>query len=434
MMREVYNGEDVLVRDVEVQGRQVNIKIEGGRFAAIGEDAGGEADLVIEGKGAVALPGLYNTHTHAAMTLLRGYADDMILQEWLSEKIWPLEAHLTADDVYWGTRLACLEMIRSGTVGFNDMYFFMEDAARAVETMGMKAQLSYGFIDLFDEEKREKEIKATEALATSVRGMDNPRIKAAVGPHSIYTVSEEGLSWCAEFSRQQDINIHVHLAETEQEVTDCVAKTGVRPTQVLDRCGLLTPRTVAAHCCWLDSDDCALLGNRGVFASHNPASNMKLAVGRAMPYEWLKERGAGLCLGTDGCSSNNNLDMFEEMKFAALLQKFYWRSPTILPAEEALAMASANGAAALGFEGGKLEVGAPADLVLLDRRASSNTPLYNPASNAVYACNGGAVSTVLCDGRVLMQDRVVPGEEEVLEGARQAIAGLLARHHASVSE
>ncbi|MDD3622485.1 MAG: amidohydrolase family protein, partial [Methanofollis sp.] len=254
-MREVYNGEDVLVRDVEVQGRRVNIKIEGGRFAAIGEDAGGEEDVVIEGGGAIALPGLYNTHTHAAMTLLRGYADDMILQEWLSEKIWPLEAHLTADDVYWGTRLACLEMIRSGTVGFNDMYFFMEDAARAVETMGMKAQLSYGFIDLFDEEKREKEIKATEALASSVRAMDNPRIKAAVGPHSVYTVSEEGLSWCAEFSRQQDINIHVHLAETEQEVTDCVAKTGVRPTQVLDRCGLLTPRTVAAHCCWLDSDD-----------------------------------------------------------------------------------------------------------------------------------------------------------------------------------
>ncbi|QSZ66662.1 amidohydrolase [Methanofollis aquaemaris] len=433
-MKETYNGEDVLVRDVEVQGRRVNITIEGGRFAAIGEDAGGEADVVIDGRGAVAIPGLYNTHTHAAMTLLRGYADDMILQEWLSEKIWPLEAHLTGEDVYWGTQLACLEMIRSGTVGFNDMYFFMEDAARAVETMGIKAQLSYGFIDLFDEEKREKEIKATKALASSIQAMNNPRIKAAVGPHSVYTVSEEGLSWCAEFSRQQDINIHVHLAETEKEVTDCVAKTGVRPTQVLDRCGLLTPRTVAAHCCWLDSDDCALLGDRGVFASHNPASNMKLAVGRAMPYGLLKERGAGLCLGTDGCSSNNNLDMFEEMKFAALLQKFFWHSPTILPAGEALQMATANGAAALGFEGGQLEVGAPADLVLLDRRAACNTPLYNPTSNAVYACNGGAVTTVLCDGRVLMQDRVVPGEAEVLDGARQAIAGLLERHRASVSE
>ncbi|QYZ80388.1 amidohydrolase [Methanofollis formosanus] len=433
-MKESYNGEDVLIKDVEVQGRRVNIKVEGGRFAAIGEEAGGEADVVIEGRGAVALPGLYNTHTHAAMTLLRGYADDMLLQAWLSEKIWPLEAHLTGEDVYWGTQLACLEMIRSGTVGFNDMYFFMDEAARAVDKMGMKAQLAYGFIDLFDEEKREKEIKATEALVSSIQAMNNPGIKAAVGPHAVYTVSEEGLSWCAEFSRQQNIGIHVHLAETEQEVTDCVAKTGVRPTQVLDRCGLLTPRTVAAHCCWLDSDDCALLGDRGVFASHNPTSNMKLAVGRAMPYGLLKERGAGLCLGTDGCSSNNNLDMFEEMKFAALLQKFFWHSPTILPAGEALAMASANGAEALGFKGGRLEVGAPADLVLLDRRAACNTPLYNAVSNAVYACNGGAVTTVLCDGRVLMQDGVVPGEAEVLDGARQAIAGLLERHQASVSE
>jgi len=188
-MTEIQQGESVLIRDVEVGRARVNIRIEGGRIAAIGADVGGEAAAVIEGRGAVALPGLYNTHSHAAMSLLRGYADDMPLQDWLSTKIWPLEAHLTGEDVYWGTKLACLEMIRSGTVAFNDMYFFMEEAARAVDEMGMKAQLAYGFIDLFDEEKREKEIKATEKLVAAVKNRANPRIKAAVGPHAVYTVS-----------------------------------------------------------------------------------------------------------------------------------------------------------------------------------------------------------------------------------------------------
>jgi 5-methylthioadenosine/S-adenosylhomocysteine deaminase len=412
----------------------VNIRVENGRIAAIGADAGGEAAVVIEGRGAVALPGMYNTHTHAAMTLLRGYADDMPLQQWLSTKIWPLEAHLTGEDVYWGTKLACLEMIRSGTVAFNDMYFFMEDAARAVDEMGMKAQLAYGFIDLFDEEKREKEIKATEKTVAAVKNRANPRIRAAVGPHAVYTVSPEGLRWCAEFSRQQNIGIHVHLSETEQEVKDCVEKTGMRPPVLLDKCGCINPRTVAAHCCWLDTADCTLLGDRGAHASHNPTSNMKLAVHRAMPCAWLKDAGAGVCLGTDGCASNNNLDMFEEMKFAALLQKFFWNSQTLLPAEQALAMATANGAAAMGFDGGRLEKGAAADIVLLDRNAACNTPLHNPVSNAVYSCNGSAVTTVLCQGRVLMQDRNVPGEEEILTGARKAAASLLARAAESQTE
>jgi len=433
-MKEIQQGESVLIRDVEVGRARVNIRIEGGRIAAIGADVGGEAAAVIEGRGAVALPGLYNTHSHAAMSLLRGYADDMPLQDWLSTKIWPLEAHLTGEDVYWGTKLACLEMIRSGTVAFNDMYFFMEEAARAVDEMGMKAQLAYGFIDLFDEEKREKEIKATEKLVAAVKNRANPRIKAAVGPHAVYTVSPEGLRWCAEFSRQQNIGIHVHLSETEQEVKDCVEKTGMRPPALLDKCGCINPRTVAAHCCWLDTADCTLLGDRGAHASHNPTSNMKLAVHRAMPCAWLRDAGAGVCLGTDGCASNNNLDMFEEMKFAALLQKFFWDSQTLLPAEQTLAMATANGAAAMGFDGGRLEKGAAADIVLLDRNAVCNTPLHNPVSNAVYSCNGSTVTTVLCSGRILMQDRIVPGEEAILAGARTAAASPLARAAEDQSE
>lgn len=420
----------VLIAGVTVNGSTVDIAIdEEGMIAGIGKDARKtiDADIIIDGSDRVAIPGLVNTHTHAAMTLLRGYADDMPLAEWLSEKIWPLEAHLSGDDVYWGTKLACLEMIKSGTVAFNDMYFFMERAADAVDEMGLRATLAYGFIDLGMEEKREAEIKATEALVAHVKARKNPRIQAAVGPHSVYTVSPEGLSWCANFAEEQEIGIHIHLSETEKEVTDCVAEFGKRPAVHLDECGCLTPRTVAAHCCWLDEAECRLLGKQGVHASHNPASNMKLAVNRAMPYHWLKTSGANVCLGTDGCASNNSLDLMEEMKFAALLQKFAWNSQTLLPAGEAVAMATSAGARALGTGPGTLTAGAPADIVLLDARAVCNTPLHNSDSNTVYACNGGAVMTVLCQGRVLMHERTVPGEEEIVRGAAAAAQALVGR-------
>lgn len=432
-MDNIFNKrQSILIANVMVEGKAVDIFVNnGGIITAVGEGVRGqhkgEADLVIDGDGAIALPGLANTHTHAAMSLLRGYADDMILQDWLSQKIWPLEAHLTGNDVYWGTKLACLEMIKSGTTAFNDMYFFMDEAARAVDESGIRAVLCYGFIDLFNAEKRENECKATEKLATQIRSMNNPRIKAAAGPHAIYTVSPEGLKWCAEFAREQKIAIHIHLSETEKEVSDCVARHGTRPAALLDECGILTPETTAAHCCWLDDAECALLGKRGVSSSHNPASNMKLATNRAMPIRQLMAAGANVCLGTDGCASNNNLDMFEEMKTAALLQKFFWNDPTVLPAPVALAMATTNGAKALGFGTGTLSAGSPADIVLVSARTACNTPLHNATSNLVYSCNGAAVETTICDGRVLMLNREIPGEDEILAGAAKAAHELVSR-------
>ena len=430
---EIFGGNrSLLITNVVADNHRVDIFIdEKGIIRGIGanerKNHPGEADFVIDGDGAIALPGLVNTHTHAAMTLLRGYADDMILQDWLSQKIWPLEAHLTGEDVYWGTRLACLEMIRSGTTAFNDMYFFMDEAARAVEGAGIRAVLSYGFIDLFNAEKRENECRATEKLAARIRTLNNPRITAAAGPHAIYTVSPEGLKWCAEFAKEQKIGIHIHLSETEKEVTDCVAQHGKRPAAHLDTCGILTPRTVAAHCCWLDEPECALLAIRGTTASHNPASNMKLATNRAMPCHRLMAAGANVSLGTDGCASNNNLDMFEAAKTAALLQKFFWNNPTLLPAPDALRMATANGATALGLPTGTLAVGMPADIVLVATRAACNTPLHNATSNLIYSCSGGAVETTICNGRVLMLNREILGEEEVLAGAATAARDLVKR-------
>jgi 5-methylthioadenosine/S-adenosylhomocysteine deaminase len=402
-----------------------------GIIRAIGKDIRkqyrGEAEFIIDGESTVALPGLVNTHTHAAMTLLRGYADDMVLHDWLSQKIWPLEAHLTGDDVYWGTKLACLEMIKSGTTAFNDMYFFMEDAARAVAETGIRAVLSHGFIDLGLPEKREAECRATERLVSYVQSLGNPRIRAAAGPHAAYTVSKEGLRWCADFAQEQKIGIYIHVSETKKEVNDTLAQHGKRPVEVLDECGILTPGTVAAHCCWLDESECRMFALRGVHASHNPASNMKLATGRALPYHWLKAAGANICLGTDGCASNNNLDMFEAMKTASLLQKFFWNDPTLLSAPEALTMATAAGARALGYGHGVLGVGEPADIILINAGIACNTPMHNSASNIVYSCNGSAVETVLCNGTVLMLEREVPHEQEILAGAQKAASDLVSR-------
>ena len=422
----------LLITNVAVDNKTVDIFIDDtGTIAGMGKNVRktykGDAEFIIDGNGALALPGLVNTHTHAAMTLLRGYADDMVLQDWLSQKIWPLEAHLTGEDVYWATRLACIEMIRSGTTAFNDMYFFMENTARAVEESGIRAVLSYGFIDLFDAEKREREIKATENLAAHVRSLNNPRIKSAVGPHAIYTVSKEGLEWCAESAQEHRTGIHIHLSETEKEVNDCIERYGRRPSALLEECGILTPGTVAAHCCWVDDTECRLLGKYGVSVSHNPVSNMKLATGRAMPSPALLEAGVNVCLGTDGCASNNNLDMFEEMKVAALLQKFYGNNPTVLPAPEALLMATAHGAKALGFGTGTLAAGAPADIILASTHTACNTPLHNATSNLVYSCNGGVVETTICDGRVLMLEHEIPGAEGILEGASRAAHDLVRR-------
>ena len=422
----------LLIEGVHTEKGPIDIAISAeGTIEAAGPGAGsdfrGGAEYRIDGTGCIALPGLVNCHTHAAMSLLRGYADDMPLQAWLGEKIWPLEARLTGSDVYWGTRLACLEMIRTGTTAFQDMYFFMEEAARAAGDAGVRAVLAYGFIDLFNDEKREQEIRATRRFVSHVRDLKNPLITAAVGPHAVYTVSPEGLRWLAEYSGEEEIGIHVHLSETGQEVADAVKAWGKRPPEILDTCGILTPRTVAAHCCWLDRGECTLLAGRGVSVAYNPASNMKLAVNRAMPYPWLREAGVNISLGSDGCSSNNNLDLFEEMKIGALLQKFAWNSPTLLPAGEMLAIATSGGARALGIGTGTIAPGAPADLILVDRHAVCNTPLHSISSNMVYSCSGAAVLTTICNGRVLMLDRYIPGEEEVLAGASAAAADLVRR-------
>lgn len=404
----------ILIKNVLLDGKERNIYIEGNQIEAISE-AGStkEAEFVIEGKDKAAIPGLFNAHTHAAMTLLRGYADDMPLQEWLETKIWPVEARLTEDDVYWGTKLACLEMIKTGTTFFNDMYWHWGGSSRAVAETGIRAALSAVFIDGFNMEKSKEQINRNKALYEASKKLP-ARIIFALGPHAIYTVSEESLCWTRDFAEKHDLLVHIHLSETAEEVEGCIKRYGMRPVEFLDSIDFLSPRTIACHCVHMNRKETELFKKYDVKIVHNPTSNMKLAAGRR-PYEELKEQGlySNIALGTDGCASNNNLDMFEEMKIASLLHKAFSGDPTSMPAKEAFELATVNAAKMFRLNSGVIEEGKLADVVLLDLKKVELVPNHNLISNIVYSANGSCVDTVICDGKILMDGRRVEGEEEI---------------------
>ena len=321
----------VLIKDVLLKGVVTSIYIEGNRIAAIGDKARVEADTTIDGRSRAAVPGFVNTHTHAAMTLLRSYADDLSLREWLEKAIWPRESKIEPEDIYWGTKLACLEMIKGGTTAFNDMYFHMDQAARAVKEMGIRAVLSEGFIDLRDPDLGQQLLKKQQAVIKKIEGVGTDRVRAALGPHAIYTVSRESLQALKELSDSKGYMIHLHLAETKREVEDCISEQGVRPVKYLEGLGVLSRQLLAAHCCWVDQEEIDLLARDGVKVANCPTSNMKFASG-SLPYRAMREAGVLVSLGTDGAASNNNLDMLESMKFAGLLQKFASGDPTVAPA------------------------------------------------------------------------------------------------------
>jgi 5-methylthioadenosine/S-adenosylhomocysteine deaminase len=410
----------ILIKNVLLGGRARNIYIDGNVIEAISEANKEQvAEFVIDGTDKAAIPGLFNAHTHAAMTLLRGYADDMPLQEWLETKIWPVERKLTEDDVYWGTKLACLEMIKSGTTFFNDMYWHWRGSAKAVAECGIRAALSAVFIDGFDEEKAKEQIIRNEALYKESKELPD-RIIFALGPHGIYTVSESSLCWVRDFAEKHDLLVHIHLSETKAEVEDCIKWHGMRPVEYLNELDFLCARTIACHCTHLSRNEMALLKKHNVKIVHNPASNMKLAAGRT-PYDELKRLGLypNIALGTDGCASNNNLDMFEEMKIASLLHKSYSGDPTSMPAEEAFGLATGNAARTFRINAGEIAEGKLADVVLLDLKNVNLVPNHNLISNIVYSANGSCVDTVICDGEIVMEEREVKGEEEIKEKAQE---------------
>jgi 5-methylthioadenosine/S-adenosylhomocysteine deaminase len=412
------------VTGATLDGERVGLRAEDGLIAELGPDVEAQPeDEVLDGGGMLLCPPMVNGHTHAAMTLLRGFGDDMPLMEWLETRIWPAEAKLEPDDVYWGTRLACVEMIRSGTTRFADMYWHGGEVARAVVDSGIRAIVSSVIIDQLDPAKGEA--LRPEVLEVLDRlGEAGPRVEPSLGPHAIYTVSPETLTWIAETAAEREIPLQIHLSETEREVEDCLKSHGKRPAGFLDELGVLGPRTVLAHGVWLDRHELDLIAERGATVVANPAANMKLAVGGVLPYPSAAAARTALGLGTDGVSSNSNLDMFEEVKLFALSQKQTSGDPSVLPAAEALAIARGLRSPVMG--GTALEVGEPADFLLL-RGSEPELSAGEIDADLVYAAAGSVVDTTVVAGEVLMRDRQVADADQIVAEVRARARRLTGR-------
>jgi len=405
---------NILIKNAILAGKRRDIYIENDIIKKIGSNLDYKAEEIIDGRGEkAAMPSLFNCHTHAAMTLFRGYADDLSLREWLQHRIWPLESKLTPEDVYWGTKLAILEMIKSGTTCFNDMYWYPEAAILAAKEMGIRAVIGLIVVDFDRKGSRENVEEMYNRFMTSEL---NP-IQLAVAPHSIYTVSNENLIWAKDFARSNDLTLHLHISETEEEVVDCQKKWGVRPVEYLEQIGFLGDNVVLVHGVWLSDKEIEILGKRKCNLVYTPCSNMKLAVGGVFPYKKLAANKANICLGTDGVASNNSLDLFEDMKIGALLQKHKERNPVILKAPEMIKLATVNGAKAFKINAGEIREGKIADLILIDLNQTYFSPGHNLASDLVYSASGNCVTDVICNGRILMREREVENETEITQKA-----------------
>lgn len=431
MSKILISGADILTMDVQ-RGliRGGDIAVENGYIKGVGPQ--GELldwvpDRIISAEGKVVLPGLVNTHTHAAMTLLRSYADDLPLMDWLNNKIWPFEANLTGDDIYWGSQLACLEMIKSGTTTFADMYFFMPEVAQAVEQSGIRAVLSRGMIGIGP--TADQALAESKAFVQEWHQKAEGRITVRLGPHAPYTCPPAYLEKVLALASELGVGIHTHLAETRYEFDTCLKDYGKTPTQLMHDVGLFEHSVLAAHCVHLTDEDMDILARKRVAVAHNPGSNMKLASGIA-PVTQLLARGIAVGLGTDGAASNNNLDMIEEIRLAALLQKVHTGDSTVIPAYQALEMATVMGAQAIGLgaEIGTLVEGRKADLIILNTKAPHLTPKHDIVSLLVYAANSADVETVMVDGKIVMENRriLTMDEEQILWQAQKCADRLTA--------
>ncbi len=388
----------LLIRHTRFGDKTTDILVVDGRFASLSAPAGTEADETIDATGTAILPPFYNTHTHAAMSLLRGYADDMPLQRWLNEYIWPYENKMTAADIREGSRLAIREMIQTGTVFFSDMYFEIGETIAVAKEFGIRAAIGVTFVESHSKSQQEEKLDMLRHWGDPTNGL----ITLTVAPHAIYTVGSDLLVKCAEVARSLGMKLHIHLSETRKEVEDCLREHGTTPVRYLDSLGFLGPDVIAAHVVHVDEEEAAILASRGVTIAHCPCSNLKLASG-IFPYKLLHDAGCRIALGTDGDSSNNNLDMREEMKFAALLAKASSGDPEVMPADEALAMATRNGAAAFGIDAGVIQEGKLADALLVRLDDVRMQPCHNLVSNWVYAAGSSCIDTVICNGKILMR-------------------------------
>ena len=405
------------------------VVVEGGEITYVGtaSDAPpGQGEEVLDATGCLVLPGLVNAHTHVSMTLLRGYADDLALEEWLGGKIWPAEMRLRREDVYWGAMLGIVEMIRGGVTTFNDMYHYFDAVADAALDAGIRACVSGVLIGLIPgaDEIFQQAVEFTAALKERA----HPRLVPMLAPHAPYSCPDELLVRTAEAAAELGVRLHIHVAETEREVTDSLAEHGATPVGHLAQLGFFDVPTVACHCVHLTDEDIAILAERQVGIAHCPTSNMKLASGFARVADLLRA-GACVGLGTDGAASNNNLDMFEEMMVGAVIAKGHAGNPEVVSAVEMLAMATRGSAAALGLDHqiGTLAPGKKADIIVIDPWRPHLQPLHNPISHLVYAARADDVRDVVIEGSLVLRDRQLTSldEAEIIAKAREAAEHLV---------
>jgi len=365
-----------------------------------------EAEYKIDGKNKLVLPGLINTHTHIPMTLLRGYGDDMVLDKWLKERIWPVEAKLNKKYIEVGTQLGLLEMISSGTTTYLDMYFFEDTIGKTTEKAGIRGFLGFPMLDFGTPECSADEF-FPECEKFIKKWKNNDLIKPVIAPHATYTCGPENLGKTRELSDKYDVLLHTHCAETREEVYDLQKKYGVRPVEQLKKHGLLCEKMVLAHCGWITKNEIVDIKNSGAKVSHCPVSNMKIATGGFTPVPELIQSDVVVGLGTDGAASNNTLDMFDTMKFCALIHKQHRWDPSILPAQTVLDFATLGGARCLKMERdiGSIEVGKKADIIMIDLNKPHLTPHHDMVSHLVYAARGSDVSTTIVNGKPLMLDK-----------------------------
>lgn len=410
-----------------------NIGIENGNILFIESDndhikSDFVPDKVIDGANHLAMPGLINAHTHMGMSLLRNYADDLPLMTWLNEKIWPIEANLTDEDVFIGTMLSIAELIRCGCTTFRDMYFKQEEVAKATVLSGLRANLGLGLVGVTDPENLL--FDRVRALHRSWHNAGEGRIKIEVAPHSPYTCSGTYLKDATELALELDVPLHIHLSESLFEVEESMKHIGKSPIENVRDLGVFRAKTSGAHCVHLMEQDFEILSSNRVSVLYNPSSNLKLGNGFAKIGRMLKE-GINVAIGTDGSSSNNNQNMFEEMHIGALVNKGIEADPTALPAYKMLEIATINGAKALGIENevGTLEPGKKADLILIDLNKPHLMPTHDYVAMLVYSTSGSDVSHVICDGKVIMEEYEIKtfDESEIIEKAKLSAIQLIER-------
>lgn len=402
----------VLIKNAVLDNKNTDLLIVNGVISKIAPCIEDLEAKVFDVRQKAVMPAFYNMHTHSSMTLLRSYCEDLPLFDWLNN-IWKREAELTAEDIYNGTRLAILEMIKSGTVFFADMYWFHDAIVKAAESMKIRANVGICFMDSLGKDA----INANFDYAKSFQKSEGSLVDLGIAPHAIYTCSKELYRQCFEFANENGFLFHTHLAETQTEVEDSLRDNGLRPVEYLESLGVLNDRMLAAHCVHLSDEEFQILSERKTTLVHNPCSNMKLASG-VFDSEKAKHYGCNIALGTDGTSSNNNLSMIDEMKFASLLAKVHYMNPQTGKVCDVIDWATINGAKAVGLNAGKIKEGMLADLLLVNLDNERLVPDNDLLSNIVYSADSRCIDSVMCNGEFLMRKGIVENEEEIIETAR----------------